>query len=277
MHKELKNKTYHHSKYHSFYIQDPKLRHIHKATVKDRILHHAVFRILYLIFDKTFIFDSYSCRLNKGTHRAINRFREFARKANRNNTRTCFVLKCDIRKFFDSINHTILIGLIKKKVDDENALWLIEKIINSFSILNGKGIPMGNITSQLFANIYLNNLDRFVKHKLRVKYYMRYCDDFLILSERKSYLESITPSINIFLKDELGLSLHPDKIFIKTLSSGVDFLGWINFRDHRVLRTTTRKRMFKKLKENKKLAIINSYAGLLKHGNTYKLLKNLLF
>jgi len=171
---ELQDKTYHHSNYFSFYVKDPKLRHIHKACVKDRVLHHAIFRILYPIFDKSFIFDSYSCRNNKGTHRAVNKLNDFARKVSRNNTKTCFILKLDVRKFFDSINQDILINLIKRKIEDKNAVWLIEKIVRSFP----KGLPLGNITSQLFANVYLNELDQFVKHKLKVKYYIRYCDDF---------------------------------------------------------------------------------------------------
>ncbi len=178
LHNELKNKIYEHSAYFSFYVKDPKLRHIHKASVKDRVLHHAIFRVLYPIFDRIFIFDSYSCRNNKGTHRAINRLNDFVRKVDKNNTKTCYILKCDIRRYFDSINQDILLSLIKQKIADENAIWLIEIVIKSFS----KGLPLGSITSQLLANIYLNELDKFIKHKLKVKYYIRYCDDFVILS-----------------------------------------------------------------------------------------------
>lgn len=125
LHKELKEKSYCHSNYFSFYIQDPKLRHIHKATVKDRVLHHAIFRILYPIFDKTFVFDSYSCRIGKGTHKAINRFKEFARKASQNNSRTCFVLKCDIRKFFASVDHAILLRTLDGNIQDKRIVALL--------------------------------------------------------------------------------------------------------------------------------------------------------
>lgn len=118
LHQELKTRTYKYSNYKSFYIQDPKLRRIHKACVKDRVLHHAVFRILYPIFDKNFIFDSYSCRIQKETHKAVNRLQKFARKVSKNNTKNCFILKCDIKKFFDSINHDILNSLIEKKIKD---------------------------------------------------------------------------------------------------------------------------------------------------------------
>ena len=170
LYKVLRNKTYCHSTYFSFYVKDPKLRHIHKACVKDRVLHHAIFRILYPIFDKSFIFDSYSCRIGKGTHRAVNRLQYFFRKVSQNNTKNCFVLKCDIKKYFDSINHDILIDLIKRKIKDENVLWLIDVIIKSYSTSLGIGIPLGNITSQLFANIYLNELDKFIKQDLKIKY-----------------------------------------------------------------------------------------------------------
>jgi retron-type reverse transcriptase len=175
---ELKSKTYQHSNYIAFSVCDPKLRRIHKAGVKDRVLHHAIFRILYPIFDSSFIFDSYSCRIEKGTHRAVKRLEKFCRKLSQNNSRNIFALKCDIKKFFDSIDQNILLERIKRKIINVDTIWLVEKIIKSFP----RGLPLGNVTSQIFANIYLNELDQFVKHKLREKYYLRYCDDFIILS-----------------------------------------------------------------------------------------------
>lgn len=276
---QLVNKTYQHSNYISFYINDPKLRHIHKACVKDRVLHHAVFRILYPIFDKSFIFDSYSCRLNKGTHRAINRLNHFTRKASKNNTKKIYILKLDIRKFFNSVNHNTLLFLIKKKVKDNNAIWLIGKIIESFSM----GLPLGNITSQLFANIYLNELDYFIKHILRVKYYIRYCDDFVIISSSEMYLKGIIPLISNFLKIKLKLELHPNKIIIKKYNQGIDFLGYVSFPHYRILRTRTKERMFKKInRRREKLKdnliseesfnqTVQSYLGTLKHCNGWKI------
>ena len=133
LHQELKNKTYCHSDYTSFYVTDPKVRHIHKACVRDRIVHHAVYRILYPIFDKSFIFDSYSCRIGKGTHKAVNRMELFVRKASQNYTENCWALKCDVKRFFDSVNHDILFDLIKKKISDSEALNLIWEIISSFN------------------------------------------------------------------------------------------------------------------------------------------------
>ena len=169
LHQALKDKIYQHSDYTAFNVYDPKLRKIHKAVVIDRVLHHAIFRILYPLFDQNFIFDSYSCRIEKGTHRAVRRLEEFTRKLSQNNQRTIFALKCDVRKFFDSIDQKILLDLIKRKIQDDNAIELIEKIVRSFPA----GLPLGNVTSQIFANIYLNELDQFVKHKLKEKYYLR--------------------------------------------------------------------------------------------------------
>jgi RNA-directed DNA polymerase len=267
LYQELKTKTYKHSQYTSFYIKDPKLRHIHKACVRDRVLHHAIFRILYPIFDKSFIFDSYSCRNDKGTHKAINRLQEFFRKESKNNSKTTYVLKLDVRKFFDSIDHDILLSLIKRKIKDEDVIWLIETIINSFSTNLNKGIPLGNITSQLFANIYLNELDYFVKHILKIKYYIRYCDDSAIINCNKKYLNNLILVINTFLNNDLKLFLHPGKIIIRKFNQGIDFLGYVSFPYHRVLRTKTKKRIFKKITSKN----FQSYFGILKHCNGYKL------
>ena len=132
LHRELRNKTYRHSNYTSFNVCDPKLRRIHKACVRDRVLHHAIFRVLYPIFDKSFIFDSYSCRIKKGTHRAVTRLERFCRKLSRNNTKNIFALKCDVRKFFDSVDQNILVRLIRNKIQDKDAIWLVEIIIRSF-------------------------------------------------------------------------------------------------------------------------------------------------
>jgi retron-type reverse transcriptase len=263
LHRELRNKTYKHSNYFSFYVSDPKLRHIHKATVKDRVLHHAIFRVLYPVFDKSFIFDSYSCRLGKGTHKAVNRLNQFANKVSKNNSENCFVLKLDIRKFFDSVDQNILLDLIKSKIYDENAIWLIDKIIKSFE----RGIPLGNITSQLFANVYLNKLDKFIKYKLKIKYYIRYCDDFLILSNDKIYLENLITEIDKFLKNSLKIFLHPNKIVIRKYRQGVDFLGYVSFPHHRILRSKTRKRMLKKINSTN----IQSYLGILVYCSGHKI------
>ncbi|OGY67040.1 MAG: hypothetical protein A3I24_00700 [Candidatus Harrisonbacteria bacterium RIFCSPLOWO2_02_FULL_41_13b] len=273
LHYDLVHHTYKHGGYQQFKINDPKPRIIHKASVRDRLLHHAIYRILYPFFDTTFISDSFSCRDDKGMHKAINRFKEFARVVSKNNTKTCWILKCDIRKFFASVDQNILMKILEKRIEDESIVNLLKEIIFSFK---PNGLPLGNLTSQLFANVYLNELDQFVKHKLKVKHYIRYADDFVIFSESKEYLGDIIPLIGNFLQNELKLAFHPGKVFIKTLSSGIDFLGWVNFFNHRVLRTKTKNRMLKRIIENPKLETLSSYWGLLKHGKTKDIKKKML-
>ncbi len=282
LHHNLKNKTYTHGEYHAFNISDPKPRIIHKASVRDRLLHHLIYQELYSYFDTKFIYDSYSCRVDKGTHKAINRFRSFYRKVSKNNTRSCLVLKCDIKKFFANIDHSVLKTILPKGIFDTDVLWLLGRVIDSFSTIRArvvlaqiKGLPLGNLTSQLLVNIYMNEFDQFVKRELKVRYYIRYADDFVVLSQDKKYLEDILGKMKDFLESKLKLQLHPDKIFIKTIASGVDFLGWVHFPHHRVLRTSTRRRLIKNLKDNPKQETVQSYLGLLKHGNSFKLEKSL--
>ncbi len=277
LHQELANHSYNHGGYQAFNISDPKPRSIHKATVRDRILHHAIYRQLYPFFDKTFISDSYSCRLRKATFKAIDRFRKFYCIVSQNSRKTCYVLKCDIRKFFANIDHSVLMNILKEYISDKNVLWLLENVMDSFiSHREGVGLPLGNLTSQLFVNIYMNEFDQFMKHKVRAKYYIRYADDFVILSQDRKWLEEILVKIREFLSTRLKLELHPDKVSIKTLSSGIDFLGWVHFPDHRVLRTTTKRRMFRNIKQKEsKLEVVQSYLGLLGHGNGRKLRKEI--
>jgi len=251
LHLDLKHKTYHHGPYQAFKINDPKPRDIHKALVRDRLLHHAIYRILYHHFNQKFIHDSYSCRLSKGTHKANQRFAKLARQVSHNQTKTAWILKCDVRKFFASIDQVTLISILKKHEPDSDIIWLLEQVVGSFhSTKPGQGLPLGNLTSQLLVNIYLNEFDQFVKHQLKAKYYLRYADDFVIMATDKNYLANLLLKINNFLLNNLKLNLHPDKVSIKTLASGVDFLGWVHFPDHRVLRTVTKKRMLRCSVEN---------------------------
>ncbi len=270
---ELESKTYVHGGYKRFTISDPKPRIIHKATVRDRLLHHLLYQELYRYFDRHFIFDSYSCRHGKGTHRAFRRFREYAGTVSCNHTKTCWVLKCDVRKFFASIDHIVLKSILAKYIRDGDILWLIEQVIDSFHT-EGKpnaGLPLGNITSQLFANIYMNEFDQFAKRQLQACCYVRYADDFVILSQDRMWLASITPMIASFLEEQLCLTLHPQKVSIETYASGVDFLGWMHFPHRTVLRTTTKKRMLKNIRGSVSDATLMSYTGLLQHGNAYGL------
>ena len=207
--------------------------------------------------------------------KAINRFRFLARKVSHNNTKPTWVLKGDIRKFFASINHQILKNILSKHIVDENIPWLLRQVINSFHTKDktGIGLPLGNVTSQLLINVYMNEFDQFIKRKLKVKSYIRYADDFVILHNNREYLDDLIPKLCKYLEEELKISLHPDKVFIKKLPSGLDFLGWVHFPYHRVLRTATKRRMFKRLSAHPTEETIASYLGLLKHGNTYKLVR----
>ena len=272
LHTDLTNKTYTHGGYHAFNISDPKPRNIHKASVRDRLLHHAIYRALYFFFHQIFIADSYSCRLGKGTHKALKRFRAFGYTVSKNDIKTAWVLKCDIRKFFASIDQNILLEILRTYIPDKDILWLLEQVIHSFETKPGKGLPLGNLTSQLLVNIYMNEFDQFVKHRLKAKHYIRYADDFVIFSQDRGWLLSLMPLIRDFLQTRLNLELHPDKVSITTLASGVDFLGWVHSPDHRVLRTATKKKMFRGIRRTGgKTETVQSYLGLLSHGNTQRL------
>jgi retron-type reverse transcriptase len=276
LHSDLRDKTYRHGEYLAFNIFDPKPRNIHKASVRDRLVHHAIYRFLYPHFDRLFIADSFSCRKDKGTHRAMNRFRKFARKVSRNHTRTVWVLKCDVRKFFASIDHEALTDILTKYISDKNILWLVDEVINSFTSTGlGKGLPLGNLTSQLLVNIYMNEFDQFVKHRLKVKYYVRYADDFVLLSQDRGELENLLTLIREYLNMSLKLRLHPKKVSISTLASGIDFLGWVHFPYHRQIRTSTKRRVIRKLMVNRKSEVAISYMGLLQHGDAHDLSKDL--
>ncbi|MDO8575168.1 MAG: reverse transcriptase/maturase family protein [bacterium] len=272
LHRDIMNGTYKHSGYKHFKIYDPKVRDIHKASIRDRVIHHAIYRAIYKYFDKFFIHDSYSCRVEKGTHKALDRFRYYYRKESLNDRETVWVLKCDIRKCFHSVDHNILKNIIRKYINCPRFLGVIDTVIDSFSSgATGKGIPLGNLTSQIFINIYLNEFDQFIKRDLKIKKYIRYADDFVIFSRDKRYLEELIPKMKIFLGEKLNFQMHPDKVFIKTVNSGVDFLGWVHFRDHKILRTKTKLRMYKKIFEDTRPEVLASYLGFLSYGNAYKL------
>lgn len=270
--RDLASGSYRHGQYHSFFINDPKRRHIHKASVRDRVVHHAIHRILYPFFDRTFIADSFSCRKGKGMHAALNRFHRLAGQASHNHTRTVWALKCDIRKFFAQIDHEILLEILQSRICDQQTIRLLAEVIHSFSSDQiGRGLPLGNLTSQLFANVYLNQFDQFVKHELKARFYVRYADDFVFLSpDRRESVRNL-PIVIQFLFDRLHLQLHPDKIVLKTVASGVDFLGWVHFTDHRVLRRATARRMLRRLEEHSTEGTLQSYLGMLGHGNTRRL------
>lgn len=278
LYRELSSGTYQHGNYQQFRIADPKARLISKSSVRDRLLHHAIYRMLYPAFDKTFVFDSYSCRNGKGTHKAFIRLQELIRKINHNYTQPCFALKLDIRKFFDSIDHKILMDLLKRRIKDERLLGLLKNIIYSFEHSPGKGMPLGNLTSQLFANIYLDPLDKFVKHKLKVKQYLRYADDFMFLADNPDELMGYLVETNQLLTTKLKLNIHPNKIYLRKLNWGIDYVGYIALPHYAIPRQKTIQRIFKKVngflkKDNlEELAkAVPSYLGYLQHANSYRI------
>ena len=270
----LLNKTYKVSPYKVRTIYEPKKRDIYIVPFyPDRVIHHALMNVVAPIWDKLFIFDSYSCRKGKGQHKGSIQCEKFV-KRNR------YVLQCDVSKFYPSINHDILMEIIRRKIKDENMLWLIEEIVRSFP--GNRNVPIGNYTSQWFGNLYLNELDMYVKHELRVKDYLRYCDDFLLFSDDKERLREISQKIKKFCNDKLALKLSRLKIF--PTSKGVDFLGYQHKKEgYLLLRKSTKKRFKKRIKRlgwelknglielDKARSTVDSIDGWMRHANTYYL------
>ncbi len=241
---ELQEKRYRPGRYRTFMIYEPKKRMISAAPFRDRVVHHALCNIIQPLFEKKFISDSYANRKNKGTHKAIERYQYFCR-------RNPYALKCDIKKYFPSIDHEILKTEIRKTIACRDTLWLIDRIIDGsneqevvkeyfpgddlFTPLTRRhGLPIGNLTSQIFANIYLNPLDHFIKEQLRVRCYLRYVDDFVLLGDNKQWLWEKKLHIETFLED-LRLRLHPNKCHIHSTSRGLFFLGFRVFPAFRLL------------------------------------------
>lgn len=239
---ELAAGTYKPGDYAYFTIYDPKERIISVAPFRDRVAHHALVNVLEPVYEKRFIHDSYATRKEKGTHKAILRAQEFMR-----NNR--WYLKMDIRKYFDSINHSILNQIISRKIKDRFILNLCEIIIGKGG--NGvSGLPIGNLTSQFFANVYLDIFDHFIKDELRIKYYIRYMDDFCIFSNNKIELKKMRDEIAKFLKSKLLLHVKESAVLINSRIHGLPFLGVRIFPSMIRLRKENFKRSFNRLKTN---------------------------
>lgn len=245
---ELLTFTYRPKPLETFTIRDPKTRKISKSDFRDRIIHHALCNIIEPIFEKAFIHDSYANRITKGTLNAVERFEYFKRKVSKNNQKDCYILKADIRQYFETVNHEILIRIIEKKIRDKNILWLIKIILsNHKTSVTGRGMPLGNLTSQFFANVYLDTLDQYIKKKLHAKYYIRYVDDFVLLSDSEKELIEQREKINTFLIEKLALKLHPEKTKIIMLRQGVGFLGLRIFENYRILKKSNIRKFKNKL------------------------------
>src|SRR3989344_3258555 len=285
--RELLQKAYRPLPLERFIIRDPKTRKISNSDFRDRIIHHTLCNIIEPIFEKCFIHDSYANRKGKGTLNAIKRFEFFKRKASKNNSRAAFVFKADISRYFDTVNHKLLLQAIKKRIKDKNILWLIKIILGNYSVCNSaKGMPLGNLTSQFFANVFLNELDKFVKHKLKARFYIRYVDDFVILHEDKYVLNSYKPEIEKFLINKLGLELHPKKSKVIDLRRGIDFLGFRNFYYYKLLRKANLRKIKRKLSlfkesfDNKLITYDEIYESMrgwvsyARQANTFRLRQN---
>jgi retron-type reverse transcriptase len=273
---QLINGEYKIGKYRRFIIFEPKKREISALPFRDRVVQHAICNIIEPIFEKKFIHDSYACRKGKGSHAGLKRLRKFLIKGD------FYILKCDIKSYFPSINHEVLKKILKKTIADLRLIKILDEIIDS----SEKGLPIGNLTSQLFANIYLNELDYFVKHELKIKLYIRYMDDFIILHENKEILCKIKEDIIKFLCS-LRLEMHETKARIFPHEMGIDFLGYVVFGNYMKARKRTVKRGMKKLKNKMKkydkevitfdklMESINSFDAYLNHADTHSLKKNL--
>ncbi len=238
---ELKQQTYRPGLTRSFVIYDPKTRLITAAAIRDRAVHHALCRVLEEYFERSYIFHSYACRKGKGLHAAVRQTRLFCRRYR-------YFLKMDIRKFFESIHHGVLMNILERRFKDRKLLGLLDVIVRSGGEI-GKGVPIGNLTSQHFANLYLDRLDHFIKEKLGVKGYIRYMDDFILFAQQKEYLHRMKAEITSFLNRTLLLELKEKATSLAPCYTGIPFLGFRIFSNLIRIKGQNRKRFIRKLKK----------------------------
>ncbi len=320
---DINNGTYKIGRSIAFIVDKPVKREIFAADFRDRVVHHFIIKKINHLFEKQFIYDSYSCRVGKGTHLGIKRIDKFIRKCSKNYTTDCYVLKLDILAFFMHINKNMLFQKLEKfinkkynKPDKTLILHLCKQIIyneptknciikgkrtnwdnfpNTKSLFHAKentGLPIGNLTSQIFANFYMDTFDHYIKHDLKIKFYGRYVDDFVIVHENKEYLKTLLPKISFFLQTDLKLTLHPRKIHLQHYKKGILFLGNVIMPNRIYTRNRTIGNFYNSIakwniliRKNKKLtreelskfqSSINSYLGIMKHYKTYKIRKQML-
>lgn len=290
--KELTEKTYQPGAYRTFHLIDPKSRLISAAPYRDRVVHHTLCNVIVPIFERTFIADSYANRVGFGTHRALRKFTHFARHSR-------YVLQCDIKKYFPSIDHIILKELIRRKIKCSDTLWLIDNIIDNSNeqetvidyfpgddlltpVTQKKGLPIGNLTSQFFSNVYLNGFDHFIKEQLKISKYVRYVDDFALFSDEKELLANARLEIEKYL-GQLRLKIHPVKSQLFETKIGASFLGFrifpqtIRVRNHNLHHARRRLKRLQtdynqgKIDQGKVNQSIQSWFAHLEHGNTWQL------
>ena len=299
--RELKNKTYRPSRSILFAARRPKLREIFAADFRDRVVHHVLVSYLEPLWERLFIHDSYACRRGKGTHAAVKRLCSFLRRVSCNGKKRAQYLQLDIKDFFTTIDKSVLFSLITKKISNADILWLAHTLIfwdctkcftlrdegsvlervpankSLFGKENKRGLPIGNLTSQFFANVYLNELDQFVKHRLKARYYIRYVDDCVLLSESQEELRWWRDDMERFLDENLRLRLHPARQRLCPISNGVDFLGYIVRPGYILVRRRVINNMRIKLRacRARAQAALASYLGHFKWANSYRLCNTL--
>jgi RNA-directed DNA polymerase len=308
-----------------FIVQKPVKREIFAADFRDRVIHHLIYNYIAPIFEKSFINDSYSCRKGKGTHYGIKRMDHFIRSCSHNYTKDCYILKLDIKGYFMSMDRKLLFEAVKSRLfkhestvdfDLPMVMYLLEKIIFNDPVGNccvkgkrsdwqglpkskslfhappGKGLPIGNLTSQLFGNVYLNAFDHYIKREVGIKYYGRYVDDFVLIHNSKHFLMGLIPKIADFLSTRLQLQLHPGKIYLQQFSKGLPYLGAV-IKPHRIyVASRIKGNLFDAIQKHNAIvrnhkptadaqagfiSSMNSYLGIMKHYKTYKMRKWLVF
>jgi hypothetical protein len=326
LYEQLIHRTYTIAKSITFVVNNPVKREIFAADFRDRIIHHLIYNCINPVIDVQLINDCYSCRIEKGTHYAVKRMYEFVKACSQNYTSDCYVLKLDIKGYFMSINKRILWNKLLKMLqffvpgplsgmNKDTLLWLIDLVLRNdptqSCIIKGRksdwtglplskslfhnpkdcGLPIGNLTSQLFSNVYLHDFDYFVKNELEAEYYGRYVDDFVLIHPDKKFLLKAKEKINLYLKENCGLELHPKKIYLQHYSKGFAFLG-AYIKPHRIyIGNRTKKKFIQVIAQTNLLlskqnltgsdlrfvqSSVNSYLGLLKHYKTYNIRKKYL-
>ncbi len=304
---QLREQAYRPGPYTSFYVYEPKRRLVSAAPFRDRVVHHALCQVIEPIWEPRFIHTNYACRLGKGTHRALDQCHDWVRRF-----RYCF--HGDIVRYFPSIDHQIMRCLLARRIADRRTMWLIDRILDSgagiqvgeypmtyfaqddpltrsgqglFAALRPRGLPIGNLTSQFWANVYLHQLDKFAKHQLRCRAYLRYMDDFLLFSDDKAQLQEWKSAVRDFLAEHLRLVLHPRKSLVFPVKVGVDFCGFRIYPTHRRLRRSSVRRFVRRFRRQREAyqrgelpleeisTSVQSWIAHAAHGDTWRLRERL--